>query len=189
MDLIRRATSLDQLLKTRVPFKGLKARLDRTSIFTEIMAGPKKDWMAAVERMADETYPKWRELEKQTNRRLPVELRKSLEPRPAWHAQRRSFVSVLLDWLGANADPETAAEMSTRLDAAIEFTTFVAREFLVGNYSHKKNQSDVFDHFQLEYLALDRFIIVTGDAALSNRTRQSPQGTRIMSFDQFLRSL
>jgi hypothetical protein len=193
MDVIRRASSLEQVLKG-VPYKeflykGRRAQLNTTSILTEVMAGPKKDWTAAVERMADETYPQWRELEKQTGRRLPVDMRKEVEQRSTWNAQRRSFVGVLLDWLGAKADPEMVTEMTTRLAAAVEFTTFVAREFLVGNYSPKKHQSDVFDQFQLEYLALDRSIIVTHDPDLSKRIHRSPQAARIMSFDEFLSNL
>jgi len=65
----------------------------------------------------------------------------------------------------------------------------VAREFLLTNYSLEKHQSDVFDQFQLQYLAMDRFIIVSGDSELSARTKLSPQAARIMSFDQFLRTL
>jgi hypothetical protein len=51
----------------------------------------------------------------------------------------------LLDWLGATTFPELVAQMSTRLDAVLEFTIFVAREFLLRNYSLEKHQSDVFD--------------------------------------------
>jgi hypothetical protein len=71
----------------------------------------------------------------------------------------------------------------------LEFTVFVAREFLLRNYSPEKHQSDVFDQFQLQYLAFDRFVIVSGDPDLSTRTRNSPQAARIMSFDQFLSNL
>jgi hypothetical protein len=35
--------------------------------------------------------------------------------------------------------------MCTRLDAVLDFTIFVAREFLLRNHSLKKHQSDVFD--------------------------------------------
>jgi len=59
MDVIRRADSFEQLLKTGVPYKGRWARLDTTSILTEVMAGPKREWRAAAERMADQKYPAW----------------------------------------------------------------------------------------------------------------------------------
>jgi hypothetical protein len=192
MDVIRRANSLNQLLHTGVPYKHRKARLEETSVLSYVMAGPKRDWMAAVERLADEKYPAWRELFQQTGKRLPPEMRKELEPRSAWQAQRVVFVKALLDWLGVadvGSRPELVDEIAGKLDAVLEFTIFVTREFLVHNYSPSKHQSDVFDQFQLQYLAMDRFVIVSSDPDLSIRTRQSSQAARIMSFDQFLRTL
>ena len=153
------------------------------------MAGVKKEWMSSVKQMADERYPAWRELFQQTGRRLPPEIRKELEPRSAWSEQRIAFITGLLNWLGASTHAELVADMSIRLDAALEFTVFVAREFLLRNYSLEKHQSDVFDQFQLQYLAFDRFVIVSGDPDLSTRTQNSAQATRIMSFDQFLSNL
>lgn len=189
MDVIRRAVSLKQLLTTGVPYKGRKVRLDTTSVLAEVMAGPKKTWTASVERTADEKYPAWRELFQKTGRRLPPEMRKELEPRSAWEPQRPNFVHALLDWLAATSSPELVTGLCTRLDAVLEFTIFVVREFLLRDYSLEKHQSDVFDQFQLQYLAMDRFVIVSGDPDLSTRTRQSPQAARIMSFDQFLGTL
>lgn len=189
LDGVRRAESSDQLFRTGVPYKGRRLRIESTSILSDVMAGPKKDWMASVERMADETYPSWRNEFQQTGRRLPPEMRKEVEQRSAWLPQRPIFIGGLLDWLGASTSPELVDEMSARLDAVLDFTVFVAREFLVGNYSLEKHQSDVFDQFQLQYLAMDRFVIVTADSDLSTRTRQSQQATRIMSFDQFIRTL
>ncbi len=182
------AKSSEQLLQAGVPFKGRRARLDTTAILTEVMAGPKKDWVAAVERMADELYPAWRELFQETGRQLPPEKRRELEPLSAWQEQRAVFVKALLDWLGAITDSKMVTELSTRLDAVLEFTIFVTREFLLRNYSAEKHQSDVFDQFQLQYLAMDRFVIVSGDPDLLTRTRRSSQSHRIMSFHQFLRT-
>ena len=51
------------------------------------------------------------------------------------------------------------------------------------------NDSDVFDQFQLHHLALDGYVIVTHDKKMSERTATSPQASRIMSFEDFLRSL
>jgi hypothetical protein len=85
--------------------------------------------------------------------------------------------------------PRVVVEISTRLDAVLDFTIFVAREFLLRNYSLEKHQSDVFDQFQLQYLAMDKYIIVSGDPDVSTRTSQSAQAARIMSFHQFLASL
>lgn len=189
MDVIRRADSSEQLLKTGVPYKGRLARLDTTSILTEVMAGPKKEWRAAAERMADQKYPAWRSLFEQKGRRLPPEMRQELEPISEWRSQRSLFIEGLLSWIGAGALPEVVADLSVRLDAVLEFTIFVVREFLLRNYSLEKHHSDVFDQFQLQYLAMDRFIIVTADPDLRVRTQYSPQATRIISFDQYLQIL
>ena len=56
---------------------------------------------------------------------------------PAWQAKQRPiFIKALLDWLGASSGPEVMAEISARLDAVLEFTIFVNREFLLqSNYS------------------------------------------------------
>ena len=189
MDVIRRASSPKQLLNTGVPYKGRMARLDTTSVLADVMAGPKTDWIAAVERMAGEISPAWRELFQRTGRRLPPEMRKELGPRSAWDGQRSNFIKALLDWLGAGRCPEIVAQIAARLDAMLEFTIFVAREFLLRNYSPEKHQSDVFDQFQLQYLAMDRFVIVSRDPDLLTRIQHSTQAARIMSFDQFLRTL
>jgi hypothetical protein len=188
MDLIRRAVSLSQLLNG-IPYKGRKAVLNTTSVLSDVMVGPKKSWVAAVELMADEKYPAWRELFLQTSRRLPPEMRKELEPRSVWQSQRPAFIKGLLDWLGSSTGPEVVAEMSTRLDAVLEFAIFVSREFLLRNYSVEKHHSDIFDQFQLQYLAMDRFVIVSGDPDLSTRTKQSVHAARIMSFHEFLETL
>lgn len=185
MDVVRRASSYDQLLNG-VPYKRQFARLNTTSILTELMAGPKRSWAATTERLADEKYPAWRDHLLATGKRLPPEVRKELEPNSAWDSQRAVFVKALLEWLATDTKPELVAEMSERLDAVLEFTIFVVREFLLRNYSLDKHQSDVFDQFQLQYLAFDRFIIVTSDPDLSVRTRRSPQASRIMSFEKFL---
>src|SRR5215467_5806508 len=96
-----------------------------TSVFSDLMCDTKKQWTAAVERMADETYPGWRELFLQTNRRLPPQMRKELEPTSAWHAQRTSFVEGLLNWLGASISSTVIAEVSAKLDAVLDFAVFV----------------------------------------------------------------
>jgi hypothetical protein len=150
---------------------GPEFRLPFTSILAELMAGPKRQWASAVEAVASENYPGWRDLFQKTGRRLPLEKRKELEPRSAWQPRRPDIVKALLDWLGViAAGHELIAQVSKRLDAMLEFTIFVTREFLLRNYSLEKHQSDVFDQFQLQYLAMDRFVIVSRDPDLSRRT-------------------
>ena len=91
--------------------------------------------------------------------------------------------------MGAPVVPESLADVAKRLDAVLEFTIYVTREFLTRNYNLEKNQSDVYDQFQLHYLAMERFIIVSQDNDFSARTSRSTQAKRIMSFEQFLKRL
>jgi hypothetical protein len=186
LDVVRRAATMKQLLSDGVPYRGKRARVNGPSILADLMAGPKAQWRATVERIADERYPAWRELFRRTGRRLPPEMRRELEPLSTWQPQRPDYAKTLLGWLHGPTTSDAIAGMLTRLDAAIEFTIFITREFLLRNYSPEKHHSDVFDQFQLQYLAIDRFAIVSGDPDLSKRTARSSQADRIMTFDQFL---
>jgi len=189
LDILRRALTLEQVMTNGVPYRGKRIQIRDTSVLAELMAGPKRQWVAAVEAMADKEYPEWRELFRTSGKRLPPELRKELEPRSAWQAKRPDFIEALLQWLHTSNEPTLVAEMTARLDAVLEFTIFVTREFLLRNYSASKHDSDVFDQFQLQYLAMDSFVIVSGDPDLSKRTQQSSQVSRIMPFSEFLRRL
>jgi hypothetical protein len=188
MDVVRRSNSLEQLLKG-IPYKGRRIKMNTTAAITQVMAGPKKDWKAGVEKMADEYYPAWREYLKSTGKRIPPEKKRELKPRSTWHPQRAEFIRSLIQWLHASETPALVEELCKRFDAVIEFTIFIAREFLIGNYSLEGHDSDVFDMYQLQYLAMDRFAIVTNDPDLVHRTQHSHQASRIMSFDQFLSTL
>lgn len=189
MDVVRRAKTLAEILGGRVQYKRGHAGFETTSVLNDLVGGPKKQWTEGVEAIATEKCPHWRELFHETGKRLPPEMRKELEPRSAWEAQRHGFVESMLTWLGASTDAESVVETTKRLDAVLEFTTFVAREFLTRNYSLEKHWSDVYDQFQLHYLAIDRFVIVSDDSDLTKRTSHSCQAGRIMSFDKFLGTL
>jgi hypothetical protein len=180
---------LDQLLKGRVAYKGKPAGINSTSVLADLMAGPKKSWTAQVELLAQEIYPDWRDHFQKTGKRLPPEIRRNFEGKSVWHARRLDFTSTLLDWLGASTGPELTNQMALKLDAVLEFTIFVAREFLLRNYSLDRHHSDVFDQFQLQYLAFERFIIVSNDPDLSKRTASSTQADRIMTFQEYLQGL
>lgn len=189
MDVVRRARSRQDILEGCVPYKGGWAGLHDTSVLNELVAGPKKEWAERVEALADDIYPPWRELFQQTGKRLPPEMRKELASRSAWEAERNRLSESMLRWLNAGTARESVAEITKRLDAVLEFTLFVVREFLTGSYSLERHGSDVYDQFQLHYLAIDRFIIVSEDTNLSKRTSRSCQVDRIMSFEKFLQNL
>ena len=187
MDVARRANSFDELTSSGVRYKGMRRRrrINTTSILTEVMAGPKREWMKTVENMADEKYPAWRAHLQATGERLPADVAEGLQQRSTWLALRLTYVKGLLAWLGASDEPSLVDELSGRLDAAIEFVSFVTQEFLLRKYNLEKHRSDVFDHFQLLHLAIDRFVIVSADPDLLTRTRLSPQASRIMTFGNF----
>ena len=190
MNVIRRAPSLEALLTGTVKLKrGQPTGLRATDGPKVIVEGVKSEWIRLVEKTADAVYPEWRTCFDQTGWRLPVEMRKNLKYRKAFEARAMEFASGLLDWLGGEQKPEVVAELKPRLDAVVRFTAFVVAEFLEGKYSLEKNASDIFDQFQLHYLALDGFTIVSNDRHMWNRTAGSPQASRIMSFENFLRSL
>ena len=179
LDGVRRTKSWEYLQRVGLP----------TSIFAEVMTGPKQTWIQGVELVADKISPGWRHLEKATGRRLLPEKRKEVKPRSAWQDARPELVKSLLVSLRASTGPETVSRFCEKLDAVLEFTIWVAREFLLGTYKHDQHESDVFDQFQLHYLAMDRFVIVSADADLLTRVQKSTQAARIMSFDQFLSTL
>lgn len=189
MDVIRRARSREEILTGKVKSKRNRpSGLRGTDAPKVIVEGVKDQWLNRVENTATDLYPEWRMCFEQTGRRLPDKLRKALKHKD-FDAEATEFVGGFLDWLEIGRKPEIVAELKPRLDAVVRFTTFVVGEFLMNNYSLEKHASDIFDQFQLHYLALDGFIIVTNDPDLWNRTTGSPQASRIMSFEAFLRTL
>jgi len=189
LDIIRRATTLQQILQSRVPFGRGMAGLKTTSAIDRVVGGLKKEWVEAIEQIATDYYPSWRELFEREGRRLPRNMRKSLKVPSTVAARKRRLAEYFLSWLGAAAGPSDIDFAIKKLDASLEFANFVLREFLIGNYNPANRDSDVYDHFQLRYLAMDRFVIVTEDSDLTKRTGQSSQADRILTFEQFLRTL
>lgn len=196
MTVVRRAASREEILANRVQVKGLRAGKGRagfagfeTSVFEELLAGPKREWLKRSEDFADEVYPRWRERFQETGERLPGEMHEEIAARLVSDAERAEYCESFLRWLGATTGPAAVADISRRLDAAIQYTAFVAREHLTRNYNLEKHNSDVYDLFQLDYLAMDRFVIVSEDRNLRTRTARSSQAKRILSFDEFLKRL
>lgn len=195
MTVVRRAESREEILANRVPVKGLcigKGHAGfagfKTSVFEELLDGPKGQWLKRTENFADKVYPRWREHFQETGRRLPEKKREEIKSRLVSDAERAEYSESFLRWMRAPVDPDAVADIMKRLDAVLEYTTFVAREHLTRGYNLEKNKSDVYDQFQLHYLVMDRFVIVTEDKKLRTRTARSSQAKRIMSFGEFLES-
>jgi len=149
MDVIRHARSRKEILDHRVRWKGGLAGMDSTSPLREVVASVKREWIKRTEDIADDIYPEWRRRFKTKRRRLPLELRKEHGEKSRWDAQKSLFGESLLTWLGATSDLELLANMTTRLDAVLEYTISVVRLFLTSPYSLDERASDVFDQFQL----------------------------------------
>lgn len=196
MTVVRRAGSREEILANRVRVKGLHKGKGHsglagfeTSVFEELLDGPKREWLKRSENFADEVYPRWREHFQETGKRLPDEMCEGIASRLVSDVERAEYCKSFLRWMGAPVETESVADIAKRLDAALEYTAFVAREHLTRNYNLEKNKSDVYDQFQLHYLAMDRFIIVSEDRNLRSRTARSSQAKRIVSFHEFLKSL
>jgi hypothetical protein len=200
IEIMRCANSHEDIQKGRVRVRKLLTKGDghrghagfSPSILAELVGGegsPKKEWIRRLEAFASEVYPEWREHFQATGQRLPDEIRTRLEPISAWYAERTGWPETILEWLGANVSPGSRAQIAERLDAVFEFALFVDREFLLRRYNPEKHESDVYDFFQLHYLAMDRFVIVSEDTDLFTRTARSSQAERIQSLDKFLQSL
>ena len=106
-EVLHRAKSRAEILECRVPYKGSltrgrgRAGFD-TSVLDNLVADPKIKWKERVESLATETYPRWRDLFRETGKRLPVEMLNELASRCAWQAERVRFADSILRWLGAS---------------------------------------------------------------------------------------
>jgi hypothetical protein len=197
LEVVRCAKSREDIEAGCVPVKGLQTRGKgcagfagfRSSVLNDLVAGPKREWLERSEGLASEIYPEWRQHFEEKRKRLPDEMRKRVESRREWESERVKYIEGVLTWLGADPKAKSVADTSRRLDAVLEFTIFVVREFLLRNYNLEKHESDIYDIFQLHYLAVDRFVIVTGDLDLSKRTLNSCQADRIVTFEKFMRGL
>lgn len=196
MQVVSYAKSLEEIRTGRVRVRRLRSKGSgrgfaglTAPVIKELVAGPKREWVERSEIFASEIYPEWREHLQKTGKRLPDKIREELKSRHIWDTEKAKFTETKLGWLEASTTPELIADITKRLDAVLEFTIFVDREILLRNYNIEKHDSDVYDQFQLHYLALDRFVIVTEDRDLLTRTARSSQADRILSFRAFLGTL
>lgn len=195
--IVRCAKSLADILEARVLVNRLRTKGRghrgfsgfRPAVLNDLVSGPKNSWKENIENFASEIYPTWREFFQEKRRRLPDALRKDLKVRLVSDVEKLRFAETIVRWLGGSTEPAALDEMRKRLDAVIEFTTYVMREFLTRDYKLEKHDSDVYDQFQLHYLAMDRFVLVSEDSDMVTRTGGSTQADRIVSFTTFLSNL
>ncbi len=194
MEITCLANSKAEILERRVQYKrsmyqGRRLAGIDTTLIGNVMAGPKQDWVKQIETLLTEIYPNWREHLEKTGLRLPEELRRRLESSEVWELSRLKFSESILAWLRADADHPTPSELADKIDAVFRFTFWVLRECLLRKYAYKKHESDIYDQFQLHYLADQRYVLVSDDPDLWKRTAGSSQADRILCFDKFLKTL
>ncbi|MGA3178391.1 MAG: hypothetical protein ABSE19_13730 [Candidatus Acidiferrum sp.] len=197
LTVVRLAKSMQDILAKRVRVNRLMTKGLGHSGFSGfgpagielLVSGPKNSWKEIIENLATDNFPSWREHFQQTGKRLPDELRRDAEVRLNSHTERLKLAASFLQWLNGSTEPTSVEEVAKRLDAVIELTLFVLREFLLREYNLEKHDSDVYDQFQLYYLLLDRFVIVSADSDLTKRTIRSTQKDRILPFEAFLQKL
>jgi hypothetical protein len=194
MEITCLANSKADILQGRVEYKrsiyrGKRSAGIDTALISDLMAGPKEDWVKQIETQLFEIYPNWREHLTQTGLRLPAQLRNRLESPEVWELSREKFSESMLSWLGGDAGGPRPSEFADRIDAVLRFTFWVMRESLLRRYSYEKHESDIYDQIQLHYLANEKYIFVTNDQKLRNRLAGSSQANRILCFNHFLKSL
>jgi hypothetical protein len=104
-----------------------------------------------------------------------------------WVRKRNDFLQAFTEWLSPGLAEEEIRRIDEHLDAVLTFAISIVREVLLRRYSFSKHDSDVYDFLQLHYLALDRFVFVTGDERLRNRLSLSTQGSRLLNFQAYLK--
>jgi hypothetical protein len=194
MQIVRSAKSLADIVEGRVLVNRLrtKGRGHRgfsgfqPAVLNDLVSGPKNSWKENIEHFADEIYPTWRENFQAKRRRLPDAMRKDLKMQLVSEVEKLRFTETIVRWLGGSTKPAALHEMKKRFDAVLKFTTYVMREFLTRDYKLENHDSDVYDQFQLHYLAMDRFVLVSEDSDMVTRTAGSTQSDRIVSFTTFL---
>ncbi len=188
------ANSQEEIVEGRVQYKRSLYGKNRsaginTGLIEKLMAGPKEMWVRTIEAQLTEIDPDWREHFTETGVRLPEQWSSRLDEAEVWEQFRLRFSESILEWLGARTGGPNPLEFSQKIDAVIRFTSWVVCESLLRYYTYAKHESDVYDEFQLYYLADEKYVIVTNDQKLRHRTLESSQASRILSFDQFVKSL
>ncbi len=194
MGVISQANSKEEIVEGRVQYKPSLYGKNRsaginTSLVENLMAEPKEMWVKTIEAQLTEIDPNWREHFKETGLRLPEDCRSRLDGPEVWQQFRLRFSKSILEWLEARVSGPSPLEFSQKIDAVLRFTFWVVRESLLRSYAYSRHDSDVYDQFQLHYLADERYVFVTNDHKLRNRTTESSQASRILCFDQFMKGL
>lgn len=194
MEIACCANSKTEILEGRVQYRpsvyrGKGPMGINTGVIDELVAGPKEMWVRQIENLLRQIDPDWRSHSTETGLRLPEEVTRKLESPELWKQLRLKFSESVLEWLGPHQVATTPLEFAQKIDAVLQFTLWVLHESLVRKYAYDKHDSDVYDQFQLHYLADERYVFVSNDKKLRNRTADSSQASRILSFDQFMRRL
>ena len=90
--------------------------------------------------------------------------------------------------IGLPDTPDNRSRVAQMLSAAYEHLVTISRD-VQGGYNYRKNEGDWLDNQQLYYLSDPNFIFVTAEQKLRRKAENSPQASRILRFEDFLRQL
>jgi len=100
--------------------------------------------------------------------------------------ERRKWSAWILHQCGLTPYFDDCEQLGGALDAAYCFSLSLSKFANDRGYDFKKRASDWGDTFQLFYLCDDSMHFLTKDADFRNRTRDSPQSCRILTYKEFV---
>ena len=186
-----RAANKCELFEGHVFIARVSRRVDKLGGFdpeliAKLVKGPKEKWVGTLGAVLDSIAPTWRERAERGERHLPNESREQFDRPEVWAQRRAEFLETFTEWLAPGLPAEEARKVEQRIDAVLQFAISIMKDVLLRNYAFSKRDSDIYDLFQLHYLACEQFVFVTRDGPLMSKVRQSSQANRILDFHQFL---
>jgi hypothetical protein len=159
------------------------------AIVGDLLKGPKEKWVETLGSVLNQVTPLWRERIARGEAYLsPVE-RMKLRGKAVWTDKRAEFLRAFTEWLSPGLNEQQLLCIDQKMDAVLTLAISILRDVFLRNYAFSKHDSDVYDLFQLHYLALDRYVLVTDDERLAKRLDVSTQRSKVMSFGAFLGTL
>lgn len=102
--------------------------------------------------------------------------------------ERKSWAAWILHECGLTPYTEACEKLALALDAAYCFTLSLSKTANDKGYNFKKHASDWGDNLQLFYLCDESMHFLTMDRDFRVRTKDSPQSSRILTYQEFVES-
>lgn len=95
----------------------------------------------------------------------------------------------VLRYHGYEPETDDCKKLASRLDASFRFSSALSKMAKDKGYDFNAHASDWGDTLQLYYLCDESMHFLTWDTDFRNRTKGSPQSSRILIYPEFVRSL